>query len=181
MSMALLCRTTLLLVILLSFAACTSRYKYDLYQTADEIRRKVKVEETKFIPNAVLGDPNGPNKFVTGAGNTIVVTTGTRGLTHETDNYTVLRFDEYLRCDIYIELSNPVATESIQLTDHSYLLIRGRYDQPAGSKLFQPESGTLTVDSLRGDHMFTTLRGLYRNAEKVPLTFDGNVKIKYRE
>ena len=179
--MKILIRTAVFFSLLLLVLSCASRYKYELYQIADDIRRKVKVEATQFVPNAVLGDPNSLEKFVPGTGNTIIVTTGTRGLTHEADTYSVMRFDEYLRCDVYFEVSNPLKVETVPLVDNSYLWIRGRYDQAAGSKLFMPESGELSIDSLRGDHLFGTLRGVFQNSDKVPLSFDGHFKAKFRK
>ena len=179
--MKLLLRTTLLLSLLAIIASCTSRYKYDLYQTADDIRRKVKVESTKYIPNRVLGDPNSPEKFIPGNGNTIVVTTGTRGLTREVDTYSVLRFDEYLRCDIYVEIDGPLKLDTIELKDNSYLWIKGRYDQSPGSRLFYPDSGQLSGDSLKSGRIYGTLVGVWINADKVPLSFDGYIKVKYKD
>lgn len=171
----------LLIAALAAFASCTSRYKIELFQTADEVRRKVKVESTKYIPGRVLGDPNAVEKFVPGNGNTMVITTGTRGATREAETYAVLRFDEYLRCDIYFELNEPVIVDTLPLMDNSYLWIKGRYDQPASSRLFMPDSGYLSIDSVSSGRLYVTLRGVFRNAEKLPLSFDGQFKVKIRD
>lgn len=163
------------------FASCTSRYKIELFQTADEVRRKVKVETTQYIPGRVLGDPNALEKFAAGNGNTMIVTTGTRGVARTADTYAVLRFDEYLRCDIYFELPEPVIVDTLPLEDNAYLWIKGRYDQPAGSRLFMPESGFLAIDSISSGRLFATLNGVFQSADSTRLAFDGQFKVKFKD
>jgi hypothetical protein len=174
-------RIPLFVVALMMLSTCTSRYKMELFQTADEIRHKIKVESTKYIPGRILGDPNSVEKFVVGNGNTMVLTTGTRGTTREAEPYAVFRFDEYLRSDIYFQLGEPILIDTLRLVDNSYLWIKGRYDQPASSRLFMPDSGYLSIDSILSGRLYATLRGTYRNAENVPLSFDGQFRVKIRE
>ncbi|MCM2271106.1 MAG: hypothetical protein NDJ18_00905 [candidate division Zixibacteria bacterium] len=177
-------KITLLLtisVLLAVVVSCTSRYRIELFQTADEVRRKVKVESTQYIPGRVLGDPNAIEKFAAGNGNTMIVTTGTRGVTQGAETYAVLRFDEYFRCDIYFELPEPVLVDSLPLMDNSYLWIKGRYDQPAGSRLFMPESGYLAIDSIASGRLYATLNGVFRNADATPLAFDGQFRVKFKD
>lgn len=177
-------KITLLPVVSLLLAvvvSCTSRYKIDLFQTADEVRRKVKVETTQYIPGRVLGDPNAIEKFAAGNGNTMIVTTGTRGVTRNADTYAMLRFDEYLRCDIYLELPEPVVVDTLPLMDNAYLWIKGRYDQPVGSRLFMPESGFLAIDSIASGRLYATLNGVFRNADTARLAFDGQFRVKFKD
>lgn len=163
------------------FAACASRYRMELYQTADEVRRKAKVEQTQYFRDARLLDPQNDNKIEPGAGNVLLLTTGTRGETREAAPYAVLGYDEYLRLEVYFQLPQAVVVDSIPLQDHSFVWVLGRYDRPRESRLFMPESGYLVVDSIAGKRLFGTLDGTYRNGEGVPLQFDGKFKVKISE
>lgn len=162
-------------------ASCSSRYKLDLYQTADEVRRKVKVEQTQYFRDARLVDPEADNKIVPGAGNVVMLRTGTRGETHKTGPYDMLGWDEYLRCEVYFQLPEAVTVDSLPLEGNSFVWVLGRYDRPRESRLFMPESGYLVVDSLPGNRLYGTLGGVYKNGDGVPLQFDGKFRVKIAE
>jgi hypothetical protein len=89
--------------------------------------------------------------------------------------------DEYARCDIHFGLDSVVSPGSIDLKNRSYLWVKGRYDQPAASRLFLRDSGTLVIDSVTSSRLYATLSGVYVNAEKLPLRFDGQFRVKIRD
>lgn len=161
--------------------SCTSRYKLDLYQTADEVRRKAKVEQTQFFRDARIMDPAADNKIAPGPGNVLMLTTGTRGERHESGPYTILGYDEYLRCEVYFQLPQEVVVGPTPLVENSFVWMLGRYDRPRGERLFLPESGQLLVDSISSGRLYGTLDGIYRNATGMPLQFDGRFRVKIAE
>ena len=147
--------------------------------TADETK-KVKVEGTEFVRDAVLTDPFSDQKLITGDGNCLILNVTTRGDRLEVDKANILGYDEYFRCRVYIQLPAEPAPGSVELQNNSFAHILGRFELPAEAKLFTPESGQLVVDSLTKKYLFGTIDGNYRNSLSDPLSFNGRFKIKMR-
>ena len=62
-----------------AIAACTSRYRLDLYMTLQGERKKVKVETTHYAPNTILNSPEEEQLILPGMRSTAVITTSMRG------------------------------------------------------------------------------------------------------
>lgn len=171
--------SALMLLVLLT-AACTSRYRLEMFMDTGDERRKVKVEEKEFFPNMVLNDPYADLKLLEGEGNCLIITIGTRGETVETDRIRnlVFEYDEYLKKRIYLQLPGDLRPMSINLAGKSFIQLLGRYDQPADSKIFVPQTGTLVIDSLVDDKLFARLDGQYAANTGETVAFDGRFKIK---
>ena len=173
------CLLGLLLVVLL-LAACTSRYRMEMFMDTGDERKKVKVEEKEFFPNTVLNDPYADIKLLEGDGNCLIVTIGTRGDQVKTDRIKNLMFeyDEYLKERIYFQLPSELRPMSINLTGKSFIQLLGRYDQPAETKIYVPQTGALVIDSLVGNKLYGTLNGQYANNNGETVAFDGKFKVK---
>ena len=154
---------------LLSACGLTSRYRLDLFVAAEDIRKQVDVEQTQFVKNAALSDPYGDYKYVEGNGNVAVVTVGTRWTEQQIEEFRLLGFDEYWRCRLYLELSDPVTAGEIALKDKSFLQLMGKYDIDAGDKIFLPSDGFMTVDSVTSKSVFFSIEGKYLNRIDEPL------------
>ncbi len=175
-------KTTCAVVCLVTLAAlltaCSSRYRLDLNMTIGEESRKVKVEQTQYVMDADLGDPLADTRVRAGQGNVAVVTVGTRARRAEGDHLRFLSFDEYLRCQVYMQLPPMPRPDTIQLPDNSFVYLLGRYEWPVQEKVFMPVSGFLVVDSAFSDRVFISLDGEYHNPSGATLAFDGRMKIK---
>ncbi len=99
-------------VIILTIIACllcscgvTSRYRLDLFVSEHDVTKKVDVEQTQFVADAVIGDPFSDNNLVSGQGNVAVLTVGTRWNPKDvSEDFKLMGFDQYWRCRLYIEL-----------------------------------------------------------------------------
>ena len=167
---------TLILTILT--AACTSRYRLDLFFLEGEARTKIKVEKTEFMVGAVLGDPMSRNKVEQGDGNCLVLITGSRGRTLDTEGHDLASFDRYVRYRLFIQLAATIEAGSITLKDNSLLQMLGRYEITPEDKLFYPTSGELVVDSLAGNKLFGTIDGHFENNHGRAIAFEGRFKAK---
>jgi len=161
-------------------AACgvTSRYRMDLFVASEEAQRKVDVEQTEFVQGAVLGDPFGEIKYARGTGNVAVVTVGTRWDAQETDRFRLLGLDEYWRCRLYLELPEPLEAGQGQLNESSFLQLMGRYDLDPEDKVFLPDSGSFSIDSVGSKAVFISIGGKYLNRSHEPLQLTGKFKVK---
>ena len=159
--------------------ACTSRYRLDLFQVTNGERKKVKIEQTQYVPGTVLSALNGEIKVVPGDGNVAVVTTGTRGGQTKREAEYVLSFDEYLRGRLYFQLAWPLrAADTVDLPGNAYLHLLGQYDWPPEATIFSPQSGQLVVDSVTSKNLYATVSGLFRNNADLTYEFDGSFKVK---
>ncbi len=163
---------------LLSACGVTSRYRLDLFVAAEDARKQVNVEQTQFVKNAVLSDPFNDNKYVEGSANVAVVTVGTRWDKQQTENFRLLGFDEYWRCRLFLEISEPVSSGEVRLENRSFLQLMGKYDIEAEDKIFLPSDGSVSVDSVNSKNVFFSINGKYLNRSKEPLEFSGQFKIK---
>lgn len=168
----------LLAMLLLLLAGCTSRYRLNLYLIQGETRSKVKVEKTEFITEAVLGDPMARDKLIPGDGNCLILITGSRGRTLDTEAQDLISYDRYTRYRVFLQLPPTVKAGSISLPDNSFVQMLGRYEVAAEDKMYFPADGTLVVDSLSGKKLFGTLDGRFENRRGETIAFSGKFKIK---
>ena len=174
--------TLLGLIFLACIAGCSSRYRLDLYLATQEMeRKKVKVETTHYAPNTVLSPPEAQQQIVPGTRSTAVITTSTRGRQGAAEGGQVFGFDEYLRLRLYIEFPAPLIADTVDLGGRSYVHMLGRYELPAESKIFYPREGTLVIDSVTGDRLYASIRGIYINPDSATITYDGQFRIKIRD
>ncbi|MEW6051918.1 MAG: hypothetical protein AB1644_12770 [Candidatus Zixiibacteriota bacterium] len=158
-------------------AGCASRYRLELFLTAEESRRKIKVEGTEYIANALI-DPTSDEKTAAGPGNCIVLILGARGERGKTPQYSAISYDEYLLYRVYLQLPVEPKPSTIPLSGNAFVQLIGRYDQPVEAKLFLPDYGTLVVDSISSHHLFGTIDGRFKNSRGEPLTVDGKFKVR---
>jgi hypothetical protein len=158
--------------------ACTSRYRMDLYMETVEVRKKVKLEGTEFVQGAVIHDATADEKLRTGSGNVVILSIGTRGDAIPSDQTHLLKFDEYFRCLIYVQLPLELKRDTLDLEDISFVQVQGRYDLTPEHKLFLARSGTMVVDSIPKKDMYATLDGVFVTTTDDTLLFDGRFKVK---
>lgn len=163
---------------LLVACGVTSRYRLDLFVASEDVQRKVEVEQTEYVHSAILADPYQDIKYAQGDGNVAVVTVGTRWTAQESSRFRLLGFDEYWRCRLYLELPEPLQAGQRQLDEHSFLLLLGRYDMDPQDKVFFPESGSFSVDSVGSKAVFISIGGKFLNRSSEPLEFTGQFKVK---
>ena len=167
-----------LLMLMLTLAACTSRYRLDLFLTEGDTQSKVKVEKTEFMAGAVLGDPMSRDKVKLGDGNVIVLITGSRGRTVNTEAHDLMSYDRYARYRLFVQLAATIEAGPIVLKDNSLLQMMGRYELDAEDKLYYPIGGELVVDSLSGNKLFGTIDGRFENHKGDPISLEGRFKAK---
>ena len=79
---------------LLLIVSCTSRYRLDLFVTQFGDRMKADVERTEYVVQGVLNAPLSTAKVVSGAGNVIILHTGSRHKTAKEQKSRVLKDKE---------------------------------------------------------------------------------------
>lgn len=159
-------------------AGCASRYRLPLLLTADEVTRKVKVEETTCFRGSVLNDPDAREKILSGPGNVVRLTIGTRGKRNPALPYSVLAYDEYMKLYVYLQLAENPRRDTIPLVRNSFVQLLERYEQSPQDKIFRPESGDVVVDSIVSKRLFGTIRGEFKNPKGAPISLDGRFSVK---
>ncbi|MEA3297409.1 MAG: hypothetical protein U9R56_06045, partial [candidate division Zixibacteria bacterium] len=125
---------------------------------------------------AKVGIPYADTKVVIGPGNVVVVTVGTRGRSASNAPKGVFSFDEYLKCQIYLQLPDMPKPDTIDLQDNSFVHLLGRYDWSPDDKIFLPDPGVFVVDSVTTSDVFITINGKYENPSGNSFAFDGQMK-----
>jgi len=176
-------RPVLLLVVLTLLLpslviVCVSRYKMNLYLVAESQRKKVKVEQTEFIPGMELGDPTTGSTPHPGERDILMVATGVRGRRAESESSRLFSFDEYLRCRLFVQLPKDFTAGTIAAQKNSFVQIMGRFDQPLEERIYTGRSGSITVDSVNSKHLYASIDALYRNSLDDSLRFDGRFRVK---
>lgn len=160
-------------------AGCTSRYRLDLYMLRGEERKKVGINKTEFLKDAVIGNPYSKGeKTVTGDGNCLVISTGTRGETQGGDKGDILAWDRYLQFDIYIQFPLTAPSGNIPLEKNSFLYLLGHFERSVDEAVYMPTEGVLKIDSLTDSHLFGTLDGRFENSSGEKIGFNGQFKAK---
>ena len=167
-----------LLLLTILAAACTSRYRLDLFLVQGEDRTKVKVEKTEFMVGAVLGDPISRDKIEPGDGNVLVLITGSRGRTLNANTRDLINYDRYTRYRLFVQLAATVEPGSTQLEGNSLIQMMGRYELDAEDKLYYPTGGQLVVDSLADNKLFGTIDSRFENRHGEAVALVGKFKAK---
>ena len=170
--------TLMLILPLILSCGITSRYRLDLFVQSEEMEKKVDVESTQFVKDAVLSDPFQDVKYVGGDGDVAVVTVGTRWNPHDNDRFTLLGFDEYWRCRIFLQLPDDSQPGQLGLHGASFLQLLGHYQLPPEEKIFLPKQGSVVVDSVTSDNVFVTIDAVYASEADRSVKFTGQFKVK---
>ncbi len=170
--------TSILLIVTLIIASCASRYKLELHLTTEDFQSNVKVKSTDFVLDAILNNPMNDNKIRSGNGNVAILTVETRGLKYNRKMENVLTFDEYFRSRLYLQLPEPLTTDTIKLRGNSFVHLLGRYDWKPSDKIFMPINGMLVIDSINNKNFFGSINGRFENSSKYPFEFSGKFKVK---
>ena len=160
--------------------ACTSRLSINLYLTLDDDRSKVKIENQDYFNDTELSDPRAENKIVSGDNACVVFETGTRGIRVETTNSNLFGYDEYLRCRVFVELTDPPSEGLVDLIDKSFVQVLGRFEQTSEKKIFTYSDGSIMIDSVVSNKVYMAFDANYQNSSKERLRLDGQIKIKTR-
>lgn len=171
-------RILVLTVVVGSLAACASRYRRDLFLVEGSDLNKVKVEKTEFVIDGILGDPQADEKVVTGPGNCLILTTGSRGETAEGERQDLVGYDRYVRYKIFLQLPSRLQVGELPLENNSFVQLLGFYELPAEEKIFIARAGKFAIDSLTDKQLFGSMDGTYENNLKEPVKFRGEFKVK---
>ena len=170
--------TLLCLTVPVILTACVSRYHLDLYLTSQGFTEKMKIEETRLLMDHGLADPYAREKVQPDSTTVLMIQTGVRWDHVEEKRRFMLGFDEYLQLRFYMVLPPLPSVDTIPVADRSLVHVLGRYDLPAESNIFLPDTGRFVIDSVRSDSYFCTINALYRNRADVPLELNGEFRIK---
>jgi hypothetical protein len=172
-------RTTLAAcTLLLMVVGCVSRYSLSLYMDADNVKRRVKVEQTQYMINARLGDPYEDQKILPGKATCLVLLSSCLGQRVELGSLSVLGYDENLKVRLFFELPHTIQAERLTVKERSFAQMLGRYALPPEEKIFLPDTGSLKIDSLTKDHLYGTLAVRFVNRKGIPLEFAGQFRAK---
>jgi hypothetical protein len=69
----------------------------------------------------------------------------------------------------------------VLLQGNSFVSVLGRYDQAPELKIFMPQSGEFTIDSVVQRHMYGTIKGDFANPKDSKLSFSGRIRVKVAE
>lgn len=173
-----LCRSAAIVIALLVLASgCASRYRLDLYLTVEEDRRHIQVESTQYVWGAVLGNPYADNKLDEGVGHVAIVSIGTRQSQGKKSLWHGFSSDEYLRCQLYMEVPPNASSDTTVLAGKSLVHLLGRYELPIEERIFLPKEGFFTLDSITDEALFFSVDGIFANKSGEQLRFDGEVKV----
>jgi len=169
-----------LLLAVVQLCACASRYRLRLFLTEKGEQHKVKVEQTEYIPARVLNEPTVLEKLVPGNGSSMILKIGGRRSAVRTEQSTLITYDEYFRCRLYAQLPPTPVTDTILLSDNSFVIVLGRYEMKAEDKVYRAQAGHLVIDSLVKNRFYATIDGLYANRTHDTLHLEGQFKVTYR-
>jgi hypothetical protein len=158
-------------------SGCASRYHLDLYLTVEEDRRQIQVESTQYVWDAVLGNPYADNKLDEGIGHVAIVTTSTRMVGDKKSLWRGFSSDEYLRCQLYMEVPYVAGSDRTVLTGKTLVHLLGRYELPIKERVFLPKEGFYSLDSITDEELYFTVDGTFTNKSGERLKFDGEFKV----
>lgn len=172
----------LLSLVIIAVFGCTSRLKTNLFVEHKEELKKVSVEKTELIKNSQISDPFADNKITTGNEQTAIITISTRWGENQTPTFSdkLLAFDKYWKARLYFELPEDSKPAKIDFQGNTLMHLLGHFHWKPEEKIFLPQSGFYTIDSLNGDKLFITVDGQFKNEADMLYKISGNYKIKVK-
>lgn len=171
------CSVVIVIVLLVLASGCASRYRLDLYLTVEGDRRHIEIESTQYVWGASLGNPYADNKLDEGIGYVAIATIGTRQAQGKKSLWRGFSSDEYLRCQLYMEVPPDAGPDTLVLAGKSLVHLLGRYALPIEERVFLPQDGFFILDSITDEALFFSVDGTFANKSGEELRFDGKVKI----
>ncbi len=165
---------------LLILLSCSSRLRLELFVTTDEVKRKVKVNQTDLFLSSRLNNPKADKKIIPGKSNTAVLTLGGRWEKNDENSKQLLSFDEYWKARLYLQLPEQLESQKLNLKDNSFFILLGQYQIPKDEKIFLPQSGSLTIDSLASNRLFISIDGIFKNPSQITYNLNGKFKLKVK-
>jgi hypothetical protein len=169
------------LAALVLLAACTSRYRLDLFEIRGDETRKIKVEKTEYVIDGVLNTPYERDKIVPGQGNCIVLYTGARGESGEVGFGNLMGYDAYLQYRVFLQLPSRPEVTTYNLSNNAFVQLLGRYEASPEENMYLGADGTLAIDSIPKHRLFGTIDGTFKNAAGDQVKFRGQFKVKISE
>ncbi|RKX26034.1 MAG: hypothetical protein DRP45_04540 [Candidatus Zixiibacteriota bacterium] len=170
---------SVVVVLLFTMAACTSRYRLDLFVEHGEFKKRIKVEKTKYMNGGVLSSPWADRKIVNGPGNCVVLITGARGHRIKSASYDLMEYDRYIKYKIFLQMPSRLAPGVLPLKNNSFVQLMGQFELEPEKKMFIAQEGTLTIDSLAGKRLFGTIDGMFANKQGESVLLEGQFKVKF--
>lgn len=169
-----------LVVLVVVAGACSSRYSLNLAVATEGLQKNFKIEQTQFVTEGVLADPYSETKLVPGDGSVAVLTIGSRWdkMPPSGTSVKIVRFDEYLRMRLYLGFPSVLEPQRFEADGRSFVQLLGRYDWSPEDRIFVPNGGSFTIDSVNSKLMFVTVDGRYRNQAGDSLSVLGQFKLK---
>lgn len=157
---------------------CISRYTMDLFFEHGSLSKKIDVESTEFVHDALLNSPFEREKIILGQGNCVVIHVGTRGETLEKEPEDLIAWDRHVRYDIYLQLPSRVEPTTINLENNSYVQLYGEYDRPPEDRVFSARDGLLVLDSIPNKFLYATIDGVFVNPLSDTVKFQGQFRVR---
>ena len=161
--------------------ACSSRYRLDLYLTADQERKKAEIEGTELVKDAVFEKTENGLELRPDEGHVAIIVAGRRGKKIETGLQYALAFDQNLRVKLYLQLPPKLEPASFDLRGHSAAQLLEHFDQSPAQKLYSPSDGIFRIDSLKKSMLYLTVDGEFKNSEQKSIGLDGQFKMRIRD
>ncbi len=160
-------------------AACTSRYRLDLFFEERGRQFRVEVERSEYYLDAAVGDPYTQPRLEEGTTTVALLHLSVSGRPFMDTVEQKFVMDDQLRCRLYVELPEGWPREPFALGDRSILQVLGRYEWPPEELIFPAQSGTATIDSVTSDQLYLTLTdGRYVNSVGRDVSLYGQVKFR---
>lgn len=171
-----------LIIIAVSFTACKSRLKTNLFVEHQSEVKKVDVEQTELVKDSKLTDPFADQKLTSGSDQTAIITISTRWGENATPSFSdkLLAFDKYWKARLYFELPEVLKPTKIEFKGNCLMHLLGHFHWKPEEKVFLPDSGFYSIDSLNGDRLFITVDGVFKNQADLSYKVNGNYKIKVK-
>lgn len=170
--------TALLSAGVLLLLGCSSRYRLELFLRHQQQMKKVDLEGTQYLRDVRIADPFQPDRLAPGSSSVAVATYGTRWNENGRVQFAVFGWDEQMRCNLLLELPQMPQPDSFDLVDRSVVQLLGHYDWSPKRRIFLPQSGYFTLDSVTSKHLFFTIEGNFQNPQGEDLQLSGRFKVR---
>ena len=157
---------------------CSAKYSKDIVVYMSDRVATARVQEVNFYPNSKLGAPLSRNQIEDGPGNCLIISTTLRGESDSTQFGSFLSYDELMLFHIFLQIPYTLKPGRHQLLDSSFVQLVGFYQIPAQDKIFYPDSGFVSIDSIDGSQLYGTIDGHFKNIKNEPLSFEGSFRVK---
>jgi hypothetical protein len=171
----------IIVLIVLTVHACSSKYGPRLHTVSEEGRTGVRPSEMFYVENMGVGSPLVEAYMVPAAGHLAAMSYSVKDTgTLSGEGQGVLQYRRRIDYRMLLPLPAKLAPGAVTL-DNSFVRDFSNIETPLAARTFLFSGGTFSVDSIKSADLYTSINAVFRSLKGDSLKYEGQMRFVPRD